>query len=446
MSSIWTIRRSVTDAKLTGLCGGVAQHWGIDPVLVRVAWGLLAISGGVGVVLYVAGWLLIPVDGHDRSPVDDFFGPQGRRWPKEVWIALVIVASVAALAIFGSLAPFGVGPAVVLAVIWYFGVYRQRSRSSSAPAAPPAVTPPAPPQFVRYPGPPTPFTEAADAWRRRIEEARMAARPSSPVAPTYAWPTLPPAHARSSVVEPVVHEPELDPAVADRQAFWAQADPVGLYAEPAADVAPPPIRRTGSLPARRLRMVGLIALGVVLGGLGLLDNRGVEVSLAGYLAAALLVVGLTLVAATWFGRTRGLIPVGLLLAGAVVVTAPVSPVTQLDDWQTSSKVYTQVADLPGGGDASDVGQLEVDLSGLQVIRDVSYRAQVGAGRLDITVPSDVNVVLHYGVDAGVVTTYGQQVSGTDLHDSASDRAVLDPDRPTLTLDLDVDLGELQVQR
>ena len=98
MSSIWTIRRSATDVKLTGLCGGVAQHWGIDPVLVRVGWALLALSGGIGVVLYVAGWLLIPVEGSDKALVDDLFGESVRRWPKELWITLVVVASLALIA------------------------------------------------------------------------------------------------------------------------------------------------------------------------------------------------------------------------------------------------------------------------------------------------------------------------------------------------------------
>jgi phage shock protein PspC (stress-responsive transcriptional regulator) len=65
MSSIWTIRRSATDVKLTGLCGGVARYWEIDPVLVRVGWALLALSGGIGLVLYLAGWLLIPGRGPD---------------------------------------------------------------------------------------------------------------------------------------------------------------------------------------------------------------------------------------------------------------------------------------------------------------------------------------------------------------------------------------------
>src|SRR4029453_8749299 len=91
MSSIWTIRRSATDVKLTGLCGGVAQHWGIDPVLVRVGWALLAVSSGIGFVLYLGGWLLIPVEGSDRAMVDDLFGESVRRWPKELWITLVVV-------------------------------------------------------------------------------------------------------------------------------------------------------------------------------------------------------------------------------------------------------------------------------------------------------------------------------------------------------------------
>src|SRR6187200_825133 len=173
MSSIWTIRRSTSDAKLAGLCGGMAKHWGVDPVLVRVAFALLALSAGMGVVLYLAGWLLLPVEGRDKAPVDDLFGEAVRKWPKEVWIAVVTLACVALFAIFGSISPFSIGPAVVIAVIWYFGFYkpRQATRSDAGEPAPP-VSPiaPTPPQFMRYPGPATPFTDAAEAWRRRIEE------------------------------------------------------------------------------------------------------------------------------------------------------------------------------------------------------------------------------------------------------------------------------------
>ena len=63
-------------------------------------------------------------------------------------------------------------------------------------------------------------------------------------------------------------------------------------------------------------------LGVTLSGLGIAQALGVAIPLAGYLAAALLIIGPTLVAATWLGRARGLLPLGVVLAiAAVLVTA-----------------------------------------------------------------------------------------------------------------------------
>ena len=167
MDSVWTIRRSTSDVKLAGLCGGIARQWGVDPVLVRVGFALLALSGGIGLVLYLAGWLLLPADGRDTAPVDDLFGNATRNWPREVWVAIVVIACVAAFALFGWLTPFGIGPAVVLAVIWYFGFYRprtvQRDGNRNEPPPPSAIRAPAPPAPFQYPGPPTPFTQAAEA-------------------------------------------------------------------------------------------------------------------------------------------------------------------------------------------------------------------------------------------------------------------------------------------
>ena len=68
--------------------------------------------------------------------------------------------------------------------------------------------------------------------------------------------------------------------------------------------------------ARRLRLLTLLVLGLTLSGLGIADYVGAAiVPVVVYAAAALLVIGLALVAATWFGRARGLLPVGVLLAG-----------------------------------------------------------------------------------------------------------------------------------
>jgi phage shock protein PspC (stress-responsive transcriptional regulator) len=445
VSSIWTIRRSTSDVKLAGLCGGMARQWGIDPLLVRVGFVLLALSGGAGVILYLAGWLLLPADGRDTAPVDDLFGTASRKWPREVWVAIVVIACVAAFALFGGMSPFGVGPALVIAIIWYFGFYRTRAGERDgreAGSAVPQAVQAAPPAPFHYPGQPTPFTVAAEAWQRRIAEYQSQQAPTAPAAAGSGWPTPPAGNLAGA--SPASPEQE------ERAAFLAVADPVGLYAEPAAG------NRTGSvvrpvrrLSAQRLGWATLLAVGVTLTGLGVADHLGAAVSATLYAAAALLVLGLALVLATWLGRPRGLLPAGVLLAIAVLGLAAVRP--GLPDVFPSVMpahrvVYTTPAELPAGGDRLDAGRLTVDLSRLPVQTSTTYTARVDVGSVEVLVPGDAQVVVRYAVDAGTVTTFDRGVSGSELSGVVNNPQPLRPDRPTLTLDLAVDLGTVQVRR
>jgi phage shock protein PspC (stress-responsive transcriptional regulator) len=448
MSSIWTIRRSATDVKLTGLCGGVAQHWGIDPVLVRVGWVLLSLSGGIGLVLYLAGWLLIPVEGSDKARADDLFGESVRRWPKELWITLVVVASLAMFAIFGSLSPFGIGPAVVIAVIWYFGFYKGREGKANkartaAPSADFEPATPSEPQQTRYPGPRTPFTEAAQAWQRRIEEhmRQVPAAGDPTAASSKEWPSLPPAGKSQSTS---------DPEPSEHAAFLAEPDPVGLYAEPtpvAAVQAAAPVKMSDTKSARRVRLVSLIALGLTLSVLGVIQGLGVALPLAGYLAAALLVIGLTLIAATWLGLARGLLPVGVILAIAVLIVTAGGPELRVPVETTSRHAYTTLAELPAAGDTEDFGKLSIDLSQLAVTADSSYTAHIDLGELEVTVPKDAQVVVNYTADVGAVRAYGDEIqAGSELTGQVTDPQPAQPGQHTLTLNLSVDAGNIQVQR
>jgi phage shock protein PspC (stress-responsive transcriptional regulator) len=53
------LRRS--DRRLVaGVCGGIAEYLRVDPTLVRLAIVLLTLFGGSGVVIYAAGWLVMP--------------------------------------------------------------------------------------------------------------------------------------------------------------------------------------------------------------------------------------------------------------------------------------------------------------------------------------------------------------------------------------------------
>jgi phage shock protein C len=61
------LTRSRDDRVIAGVCGGLARYLGIDPVLVRIAALLLIFAGGVGIVLYIIGWIAMP---EERVVVD----------------------------------------------------------------------------------------------------------------------------------------------------------------------------------------------------------------------------------------------------------------------------------------------------------------------------------------------------------------------------------------
>jgi phage shock protein PspC (stress-responsive transcriptional regulator) len=52
--------RSRTDRKIGGVCAGIADYFGIDPVIVRVIAVALTFAGGAGLLAYIAAWLLVP--------------------------------------------------------------------------------------------------------------------------------------------------------------------------------------------------------------------------------------------------------------------------------------------------------------------------------------------------------------------------------------------------
>lgn len=54
------LRRSRDDRVIGGVCSGLGRYLGVDPVLLRIAFVVLAIAGGGGVILYIVGWILIP--------------------------------------------------------------------------------------------------------------------------------------------------------------------------------------------------------------------------------------------------------------------------------------------------------------------------------------------------------------------------------------------------
>jgi phage shock protein PspC (stress-responsive transcriptional regulator) len=61
------MRRPKDDRWLAGVCSGFAREIGVDPLVVRVIVLAMSLFGGVGVLLYVIGVLLIPSEGEQDS-------------------------------------------------------------------------------------------------------------------------------------------------------------------------------------------------------------------------------------------------------------------------------------------------------------------------------------------------------------------------------------------
>jgi phage shock protein PspC (stress-responsive transcriptional regulator) len=52
--------KSNTDKKIDGVCGGIAEYFNIDSTLVRLAWALVALCAGSGILAYIVCCIVIP--------------------------------------------------------------------------------------------------------------------------------------------------------------------------------------------------------------------------------------------------------------------------------------------------------------------------------------------------------------------------------------------------
>ncbi len=61
------LARSREGRIVAGVCAGLARYTGLNPLVVRLGAAALTLAGGLGAVLYVAAWLLLPLEGDDQS-------------------------------------------------------------------------------------------------------------------------------------------------------------------------------------------------------------------------------------------------------------------------------------------------------------------------------------------------------------------------------------------
>lgn len=61
------IFRNPNDKLLGGVCSGLANYFGIDPVILRLIWAASIVMAGFGVIAYIIAWIVIPTP---KTPQD----------------------------------------------------------------------------------------------------------------------------------------------------------------------------------------------------------------------------------------------------------------------------------------------------------------------------------------------------------------------------------------
>ncbi|HEX5721905.1 MAG TPA: PspC domain-containing protein [Acidimicrobiia bacterium] len=121
------LRRSQSERVIAGVCGGLGRYFGVDPVWFRLAFIILAIGGGAGVLFYVISWIAIPEEGADTNRLSG--SDLGTKGPL---IAGVLLVGVGLLFLADNLAPWFnqfMWPAAVIAAglgLIYTGRRRER--------------------------------------------------------------------------------------------------------------------------------------------------------------------------------------------------------------------------------------------------------------------------------------------------------------------------------
>lgn len=69
MNTQTRLTRSATDKVIGGVCGGLAQYFGIDAVIVRLIFVALVFAGGMSILLYPVLWLIMPVSSTGRPAI-----------------------------------------------------------------------------------------------------------------------------------------------------------------------------------------------------------------------------------------------------------------------------------------------------------------------------------------------------------------------------------------
>ncbi|MFG2722266.1 PspC domain-containing protein [Streptomyces sp. NPDC048416] len=406
------LRRSGRNKVIGGVCGGLGRYCDLDPVIFRIALGVLSATGGLGLVLYGFAWLSLPLDGEDEN--------EARRLLTGRVDGAALVAVLMALAGCGIfLTMLRNGSVMTFAVLLVLltagaGVWSQRRSAmpGDAPLDPVAAqaVADAPPETKAPPAP------APPSWWR----------------------------------DPIIKDGTTGPVATGY--LWGPADAVGAPAATRGKAAKAAVRadRGPRSIGGPLFLAALLAFGAGLGGTW--GHQPFATGLQIGFAAALAVFGLGLVLSSFLGRTGfGTLFLAVLTAALLAGSAAL-PKTVDAHWVRTGWTPAAIGDVqPRYRLGTGVATLDLSRITVPPGRTLTTGAEVGAGRARVVVPKDVTVKVSFDMGLADIRLPGEKPD--DLRVSADERrtATLTPPpgaKPsgTLELHLKVAVGQAEVDR
>jgi phage shock protein PspC (stress-responsive transcriptional regulator) len=367
---------------LAGVCTGLGRYTRIDPVIFRVGLAVLTIgAGGSGIFLYVAAVLLMPADEDAVSVAEQLLR---RRFDGDTVLTVLggLLTAGVAFSVLGHGLGAGsaTGPLTVLSV---FALALLVAHARGVDLVQVARTFPErfqgmPLQQVERPTAPEPDPATM------VDLATLGRPPLGAAAPDT---------TRSPVTKPLPPDSQL-------------TEPLPPPAETPPPARPAPRGGSGLTPFTLLAALGAGAVTVPLTSP---HPDATRVSVA--IAAGLAVLGAGLIIASWYGRSRGLVSLGVVLCLALAATSAIGALPSDGRWgDVSWRPVTTQADQTY---RIIIGEGNLDLTSLPLDagQRIRVRAEVSFGEMKVTVPSGVTTEVHARSSLGDVNVAGKVTSG-----------------------------------
>lgn len=362
--------RSRDDRVLAGVAGGLGRWLDVDPVIFRVTFGILSLFGGVGIIAYIVGYLLIPDEATGEALVSGRLIPDPRRLTQQQ--RALIGWGGAGVFVLIAIAGHRSTTVAVLLIVAAVAVIVARAQHPYVPRTPQGPT--GAPGFGSAPGTPVPpstaFTAPATAPPTVPQEQPVREQPGNVWYAAQTW-QAPPAWASSPLAQSPV------------------------------EVTPPPrpqytVRSRGRRLNRVLISIAVLAVGVylMLGRAGAYDPTTLQA-----MAVGLTTLGLGLAATAWYARSRGAMVLGAVLTVLLMLGSALQGDYGSD---VGSRVWRPIsgAELPATYKLA-VGNATLDLTHLGPDAfNHPIKVTMGVGKLRIHLPDGVPYSVYAHVQVG----------------------------------------------